>query len=136
LRHFSRSAHWKGPELVFISFRQLPIEAFKQTYLLMELLRMIALTRLNGNLLIINGDLIKFVEPAPDTLLTLVTGEKIVVSESCDEVVELALRWRVRILQAASQEMGPLLATQAATNAITARTAADIFQNNDKSSSK
>ncbi len=97
---------------------------------------MIALTRLNGNLLIINGDLIKFVEPAPDTLLTLVTGEKIVVSESCDEVVELALRWRVRILQAASQEMGPLLATQAATNAITARTAADIFQNNDKSSSK
>ena len=37
---------------------------------------MIQLTRLNNHPLIVNSDLIKLVETAPDTVLTLVTGEK------------------------------------------------------------
>jgi hypothetical protein len=37
---------------------------------------MIQLTRLNNHPLIVNSDLIKFVERAPDTVLTLVSGEK------------------------------------------------------------
>jgi flagellar protein FlbD len=40
---------------------------------------MIQLTRLNHHPLLINCDLIKLIENAPDTVLTLVTGEKIVV---------------------------------------------------------
>ena len=40
---------------------------------------MIRLTRLNNQPLVINSDLIKFVENAPDTVLTLVNGEKIIV---------------------------------------------------------
>lgn len=49
---------------------------------------MIQLTRLNNQPLIVNADLIKFIENAPDTVITLLTGEKIVVRESADEVVK------------------------------------------------
>lgn len=55
---------------------------------------MIQLTRLNGSLLAINSDLIKFVEAAPDTVLTLVSGEKVIVRESTAEVIE-----RVRVFR-------------------------------------
>ena len=43
---------------------------------------MIRLTRLNNQALTVNSDLIKFVEQSPDTLITLVSGEKLVVLES------------------------------------------------------
>ena len=49
---------------------------------------MIQLTRLNNQLLVVNSDLIKFVEKSPDTVLTLVTGEKIVVRETTDDVLD------------------------------------------------
>jgi flagellar protein FlbD len=49
---------------------------------------MIHLTRLNNQPLVVNADLIKFIENAPDTVITLVTGEKLVVRESLDEVLE------------------------------------------------
>jgi flagellar protein FlbD len=48
---------------------------------------MIHLTRLNNQPLVVNADLIKFIENAPDTVITLLTGEKIVVRESVDEVL-------------------------------------------------
>lgn len=48
---------------------------------------MIHLTRLNNQPLIVNADLIKFIENAPDTVITLLTGEKLVVRESADEVL-------------------------------------------------
>ncbi len=50
---------------------------------------MIRLTRLNSRPLVVNADLIKFIEQAPDTVLTLTTGEKLVVGESVDEVLNL-----------------------------------------------
>ncbi|MGD0963651.1 MAG: flagellar FlbD family protein [Candidatus Acidiferrales bacterium] len=59
---------------------------------------MIQLTRLNHNPLIINSDLIKLIETAPDTTLSLVTGEKIVVLESSAQVVEKIVEFRRRIL--------------------------------------
>ncbi len=59
---------------------------------------MIQLTRLNYQALIVNCDLIKFVETAPDTVLTLVTGEKIVVRESPDEVLGSIIRYRRLVL--------------------------------------
>lgn len=49
---------------------------------------MIHLTRLNGQPLIVNADLIKFIENLPDTVLTLITGEKLVVKESADDILE------------------------------------------------
>lgn len=60
---------------------------------------MIELTRLNGRALVVNCDLIKYIESAPDTMLTLVTGEKIVVRESCADVVTRATAYRARLLQ-------------------------------------
>jgi len=62
---------------------------------------MIHLTRLNGNPLVVNCDLIKYVEASPDTVLTLVNGEKIVVRESSDDVVARTVAWRGRLLAAA-----------------------------------
>lgn len=59
---------------------------------------MIHLTRLNNHPLILNSDLIKAIENAPDTMLTLVTGEKIVVLESSEEVLDRIVEFRRRIL--------------------------------------
>ncbi len=59
---------------------------------------MIQLTRLNKHPLIVNSDLIKFIENAPDTVLTLVTGEKVVVLESSDKVLERIVEFRRSIL--------------------------------------
>ena len=60
---------------------------------------MIELTRLNGNPLYVNCDLIKWAEAAPDTLLTLINGEKIVVRESCQQLVERVQNHRLRLLR-------------------------------------
>ncbi len=59
---------------------------------------MIQLTRLNNHPLIVNSDLIKFVEKAPDTVLTLVSGEKIVVLETSEQVLAKIVEFRRTIL--------------------------------------
>ena len=59
---------------------------------------MIQLTRLNNSILLVNSDLIKFVEQAPDTVITLVNGEKILVRETAKQVVERLVEFRRRIL--------------------------------------
>ncbi len=63
---------------------------------------MIRLTRLNNQPLTVNSDLIKFVEQSPDTLITLVTGEKLVVSESAEEVLARLIDFRRSVLQGLS----------------------------------
>jgi len=60
---------------------------------------MIQLTRLNHHPLAVNSDLIKFVEQAPDTVITLLNGEKIVVRESTQEVLERVVQFRRSVLQ-------------------------------------
>jgi uncharacterized protein YlzI (FlbEa/FlbD family) len=60
---------------------------------------MIRLTRLNNQALTVNSDLIKFVEQSPDTLITLVTGEKLVVRESAEEVLARLITFRRSVLQ-------------------------------------
>ncbi len=62
---------------------------------------MIELTRLNGNKFMVNPDLIKYFEATPDTTMTLVTGEKLLVVESCNVVAELATEYRVDVLRSA-----------------------------------
>ena len=58
---------------------------------------MIQLTRLNGKPLAVNSDLIKFVEDSPDTVITLVTSEKLVVKETVEEVLRLIFDYRRRL---------------------------------------
>src|ERR1700751_1874192 len=59
---------------------------------------MIELTRLNGQAMVVNCDLIKYVESSPDTMLTLIHGEKIVVSEPSEEVVRRISAYRTMLL--------------------------------------
>lgn len=65
---------------------------------------MIKLTRLNGPSFVINSDLIERVEATPDTVITLVDGDRFLVSESVDEVIERVRRHRANVL-ALSQEI-------------------------------
>jgi flagellar protein FlbD len=81
---------------------------------------MISVARLNGSPLVVNCDLIRYVEASPDTTLTLINGEKIVVLESCEEVVSRTIAYRARLLgeaakisPAAAWWMAPLSAVQA-----------------------
>ena len=62
---------------------------------------MIDLTRLNGSRLVLNCDLIKYAEAAPDTTMTLVTGEKLIVSESLEELVARIASYRSAVFAAA-----------------------------------
>ena len=62
---------------------------------------MIELTRLNGNKFSINPDAIKYIEAAPDTTLSLTTGEKILVAEACETVVQRSIEHRAKILRLA-----------------------------------
>jgi len=58
---------------------------------------MIRLTRLNNRPLVVNSDLIKFIENAPDTVITLVSGEKIVVLETAQEVINSIVEYRQQL---------------------------------------
>jgi flagellar protein FlbD len=55
---------------------------------------MIYLTRLNGKKFILNCELIKSVEATPDTVITLAAGEKFMVKEKVEEVVEATIVFR------------------------------------------
>jgi flagellar protein FlbD len=60
---------------------------------------MIHLTRLNKQPLMVNSDLIKYVESSPDTLLTLMGGDKIVVRETPEEVIQRVIAFRRQVLE-------------------------------------
>jgi flagellar protein FlbD len=60
---------------------------------------MIHVTRLNGKEFVINCDMIKFVESTPDTVITLADGDKLMVRESVDVVVERTMEYRKRVLR-------------------------------------
>jgi flagellar protein FlbD len=68
---------------------------------------MIELTRLNGNPMVLNSDLIKTAEASPDTMLTLITGEKLIIRETCAEVLERVLEYRARLLAAVAHHLPP-----------------------------
>ena len=60
---------------------------------------MMQVTSLTNHPLVLNSDLIKFVEQAPDTVITLLNGEKIVVRESAPDVLERVVQFRRSVLQ-------------------------------------
>lgn len=66
---------------------------------------MIELTRLNGNPMVLNSDLIKTAEASPDTMLTLINGEKLIVREELAEVMERVLAYRARLLAVVARRM-------------------------------
>jgi flagellar protein FlbD len=66
----------------------------------------------------VNSDLIKFVEKAPDTVLTLVNGEKVIVLESADVVLQKIVAFRQNIMSGLRLAMSePLAANPSAPSA-------------------
>lgn len=55
---------------------------------------MIKLTRLDGEAFVLNAELIRYVERRPDTFITLTSGDRIVVGETMDEVIERAIDYQ------------------------------------------
>ena len=55
---------------------------------------MIKLSHLDGSAFLLNAELIQFVEERPDTFITLVSGTRIVVKESMDEVLQRSLGYQ------------------------------------------
>ena len=55
---------------------------------------MIKVTRINNSSIIINSDLIEFVESSPDTIISLTDGKKIIVKETPDEIIEKVAKFR------------------------------------------
>ena len=69
---------------------------------------MIELTRLNGRPIVLNSDLIKSIESSPDTMLTLINGEKILVRENCEDLVERVVAYRARLLAQVARKLPTL----------------------------
>ena len=55
---------------------------------------MIRLTRINHIPLVLNPDLIEHVEVTPDTVIAMTTGQKFMVVESADEVIQKVIEFR------------------------------------------
>ena len=54
---------------------------------------MITVTRLNGKPIVVNAELIRSVEENPDTTITLINGDHIIVQESMVQVVDRAVEY-------------------------------------------
>lgn len=63
---------------------------------------MITVTRRNGTTFALNPDLIERVEATPDTVITLVSGTRYVVTESVDCIVEQVCQFRAAVLIASA----------------------------------
>lgn len=55
---------------------------------------MIRLSRLDGELFVLNAELIKYVESRPDTFVTLTTGDRLVVQQSPEEVIRRTVEYQ------------------------------------------
>jgi flagellar protein FlbD len=71
---------------------------------------MIKVTRFNHTELIVNADMIEFVEQTPDTVITMLTGRKVLVLESAEEVVHRTITYR--------REVGPMVPRLEGANAV------------------
>ncbi len=68
---------------------------------------MIRLTRINHVPLVLNADLIEHIEITPDTVIAMTSGQKFMVLESADEVIERVIQFRRSIANRAEPELVP-----------------------------
>jgi len=64
----------------------------------------IALRRLNNQPLIVNVDLIETVESTPDTVITLVSGNRLIVRDSLDDIRAKVVDFKRQIYGPAPEE--------------------------------
>ncbi len=58
---------------------------------------MVEVTKLNGSTVLVNAELIESVEETPDTVLSFVTGKKLIVKESRQEIKNLVILYKREI---------------------------------------
>lgn len=67
---------------------------------------MIKVRRLNNKEFVVNSELILFIEETPDTVITLTTGQRIVVAESLDGVINKVIDYKAKIYAVARSYEG------------------------------
>ena len=60
---------------------------------------MVKLHRLKGGTIVINLEVIATLEATPDTLVTLLNGDKYLVRDRVDDIIQQAIDYRHSILQ-------------------------------------
>jgi flagellar protein FlbD len=56
--------------------------------------RLIRVTKLDGTPIVLNADLIRYVEQLPDTYITLTSGDRMIVRETMERVMDLAIAYQ------------------------------------------
>ena len=64
---------------------------------------MIKITRLNDTVLVVNAEMIQFLEATPDTIVTLTDGRKLVAKESVDDIIEKIVEYKRQFLSTGPQ---------------------------------
>ena len=57
----------------------------------------IVLTRLNGKRFVLNAELIRTVEEVPDTSIQLLNGDRVMVKERMEDVVDRAVEYGMQL---------------------------------------
>ena len=52
------------------------------------------MTRLNQSEVVVNAEMIEFVEETPDTLISLVSGKKVLVNEPVDLIINRVIEYK------------------------------------------
>ncbi|BCV20817.1 flagellar FlbD family protein [Moorella sp. Hama-1] len=60
---------------------------------------MIKVTTLDKREMVLNAELIERIESVPETVITLTSGKKILVTQTAEEIMELVIAYRRRVLQ-------------------------------------
>lgn len=55
---------------------------------------MIKVTRINNQEMILNAEMIEFVECTPDTIISMISGKKILVKDTVDDIVNKVIEYR------------------------------------------
>ena len=63
---------------------------------------MILLTKLNGSLIIINLETVKYIETVPDTLITFLNGDTVMVKEELNKIIDLSVTYKNKIASKAA----------------------------------
>lgn len=58
---------------------------------------MITVTRLDKRVVVVNADLIKMIESTPDTIITFINGDTVIVRDSVDDVVAKAIDYQRQV---------------------------------------
>ncbi len=60
---------------------------------------MIKVKRINDKEFVLNAEIIQTVEATPDTVITLTTGVKYIVKDSCEEIINKVVEYKRNIFK-------------------------------------